>query len=392
MRKARAGCVSVAAAVAVATLTLGAETAGASTIDYNCGGNLCSIQPDGSGKAQLTTGGGYSSPSISRDGTRLAFVLHYHVVVADARAGNRGAPFASTAFAVLMRPDGGAVAEIEEAFSAVPFQICTYELDGRGRNCPYGTSSAGWAPDGNLLISDSAGAPNYNDVIFRCPAHGSSAGCNDVRAADMGNDLYDPAVSPDGSTLAVTVSGGLGGPVSGHIALYDYATGQFERNLTTGSTDERPAWSPDGKQIAFQRGRGIYVIGVGAPPGSERLLVGAGSGPTWGGPARSASAPPVARTLNTRITQTKVSRRGRRATFKFNATGARKAVGFQCELTREHHRARKLKFRRCRSPKTYVHLKPGSYVFKVRAVERGAKDRTPARHRFKINRGRRHRL
>jgi hypothetical protein len=60
-----------------------------------------------------------------------------------------------------------------------------------------------------------------------------------VRADDPANDLFDPAVSPDGSTLAVTVASGIGGPVTGHIALYNYATSQFERNLTSGTNRHR---------------------------------------------------------------------------------------------------------------------------------------------------------
>lgn len=217
----------------------------------------------------------YGGPSLSRNGAKLAFVFDNKVIVGDANAANRSAPFASTAFVALMRPDGGAVAEIEETFSTVPFQVCIYNLDGTGRNCPYGTPSAGWAPDNNLLISVSAGAPNYEQEVCHEPAN--SPPCAD----DPSHNLYDPAVSPDGKTLAVTVAAGTA--VSGHIALYNYATGQFERNLTTGTADDHPTWSPDGREIAFQRGGQIYVIAAAAAPGSEHLLT-AGTEPTWGGP------------------------------------------------------------------------------------------------------------
>ncbi len=261
-------------------LWLGAAPAGA-VIVYTCGGNLCRINSDGSDRAQLTTDGQpgtskvYGGPSLSRNGTKLAFVFDNQVIVSNANATGRSAPFASTAFVALMRPDGGAVAEIEETFSTVPFQVCTYNLDGSGRNCPYGTSSAGWAPDNNLLISVSAGAPNYEQEV--CHEPNNSPPCAD----DPAHNLYDPAVSPNGATLAVTVADGTA--VSGHIALYNYATGQFERDLTTGTNDDHPTWSPDGKEIAFQRGGQIYVIGAGAASGSEHLLT-TGTEPTWGGP------------------------------------------------------------------------------------------------------------
>ena len=65
---------------------------------------------------------------------------------------------------------------------------------------------------------------------------------------------------------------------------------------------------------------------------------------------------------NTRITQTTIDSSKGDATFRFRAVGD--ATGFRCKLTRGHDQA---SFRRCRSPKTYKHLKSGTYVFQVRA-------------------------
>jgi hypothetical protein len=280
VRKHAGGYLGLIASFVFVLVGLGAAPAGA-VIVYTCGANLCRINSNGSNRVQLTTDGQpgtsmvYGGPSLSRNGTKLAFVFNNQVIVSNANATGRGTPFASTAFVALMRPDGGQVAEIEETFSTVPFQVCTYNLDGTGRNCPYGTSSAGWAPDNNLLISVSAGAPNFEREICHEPQN------NPPCADDPAHNLYDPAVSPNGSTLAVTVADGSA--VSGHIALYNYATGQFERNLTMGTADEHPTWSADGKEVAFQRGNQIYVIGAAAAPGSEHLLT-TGTEPTWGGP------------------------------------------------------------------------------------------------------------
>lgn len=267
---------------------VGADSASASFIVFRCGANLCRVNPDGSGQTQLTSDGQtgtsqmYGAPSLSRDGTKLAFVFNYHVIVADANANSRSVPFASTALVALIRPDGGQVAELEDTFSSPAIQLCTYNLDGSGRNCPYGTASAGWAPDNNLLISVGAGAPNYNQQICHVPAGGPSSVPCDARADDLMNDLHDPAVSPDGSTLAVTVGQGIGGPVSGHIALYNFATGQFERDLTTGTSDELPAWSPDGRSIAFDRDSGMWVVPADGSGPPRRIAT--GDEPTWGGP------------------------------------------------------------------------------------------------------------
>ncbi len=97
---------------------------------------------------------------------------------------------------------------------------------------------------------------------------------------------------------------------------------------------------------------------------------------------RSVTATFTAQPPNTKIKKAKIKRAKRRATFKFKAKGRGEATGFQCRLKRKHHTAKK--FQKCRSPKTYKHLKRGKYTFKVRAVGPAGKDPSPAKKRFKI--------
>jgi streptogramin lyase len=84
---------------------------------------------------------------------------------------------------------------------------------------------------------------------------------------------------------------------------------------------------------------------------------------------------------NTKITKTKVSSKKRTASFEFKAT-AGTATGFQCELKRKPHTAT---FKKCSSPKAYEQLKPGRYVFQVRAIDAAGEDLTPAKKEFAIN-------
>jgi Tol biopolymer transport system component len=62
------------------------------------------------------------------------------------------------------------------------------------------------------------------------------------------------------------------GPAGIYLAGVD---GSNPRRLVSG---ERPAWSPDGRRIAFQRGGDVYLIGI---DGTGETLLGEGREPAW---------------------------------------------------------------------------------------------------------------
>jgi len=68
---------------------------------------------------------------------------------------------------------------------------------------------------------------------------------------------------------------------------------------------------------------------------------------------------------------------GRRAVFRFDATGAAGSPGFGCKLDGKTWRRRK-------SPATYRDLRPGRHTFRVRPTEHGTVDGATVKRKFRI--------
>jgi len=163
-----------------------------------------------------------------------------------------------------------------------------------------------WAPDGSALafLAD-RGGDDATTQVWLMPAHGGEA----RKLTDFPAGVEDYAWSPDGTRLAIIArdperpagapkpkhpapividrywfkedgKGYLDGRRQ-HLYVFDIATGKAEL-LTPGAHDEHlPAWSPDGKQIAYVTKRGadpdrhlnwdIYLIEPRAGAAERRL-------------------------------------------------------------------------------------------------------------------------
>jgi hypothetical protein len=287
-----AGRAVLIAIVAAVTAGLGAVPADADSIVFRCFPNLCRVAPDGSARAQIThdaaTGGPvYGWLSATADGSRLGVSFGNRSYVLDGSGRRLAGPLPHSGGPVLVtqiRPDGKRVATIESIgelqppLAQIPYLFLA-GADGGGReSVARATAATAWLRD-RLLRDESADASPFEQQICLL-ASNTAFPCERLVAAEPGHDLWDPAVSPDGTLVAATRA-----PVDafqGEIALYSSATAQLVRVLTSGPADSQPTWSPNGRSLAFTRGSGgLWVVRATGRPGDERRILASGIQPVW---------------------------------------------------------------------------------------------------------------
>jgi len=224
----------------------------------NQGMSVWLMNDDGRQKKNLTKdrlGGGWS-PSWSPDGSKIAFnapgVGGYDIWVMDAD-GSRPQQLTKNAEEDVYpawSPDGKSIAFF--SFRKNEAAIWLMEPDGsKERQLTFdgfGDWAPTWNPDGTKLVFASRRGTDYP---------------SEPEMQEKGINLFEPT--------------------GGHLFMLDLATNQL-RQLTEGKTDDwRPAWSPDGKKIAFTSSRAgnrdIWVMDVDGShlqqlttsPGEDRL-------------------------------------------------------------------------------------------------------------------------
>ncbi len=157
-------------------------------------------------------------------------------------------------------------------------QIWLVAADGKSEPYPFTRGSASethprWSPDGKRLAFLTRRVEDERSQIYVLPAGGGEA----VRVTDFESGVEDFAWSPEGSRFAVVARTGprmdpndplagvivirtarydqdrrgFFGNLRSHVFVVDAATGE-SMQITDGEDDNmNPAWSPDGKWIAF---------------------------------------------------------------------------------------------------------------------------------------------
>ena len=219
MRRTRIGVAALMAVVGLAAPAEATFPGGNGKIAYydsrQSPTQIHTIDPDGSGETQVTSGRRSSvAPGWSADGAKIVFV--------------RGkSPFVATAL-VIMNADGSGRS------------VLLRDGVGRGRDA---LRSPTWSPDGSQIAFCAAGRRKpYKVYVINADGSG-------LEKASRGPNVdCFPSWSPDGNRLAMLTFV----PHRWQLATMD-PDGSNREVLVRRGDNDNPDWSPDGSQIAFTR-------------------------------------------------------------------------------------------------------------------------------------------
>lgn len=240
VRLAAIGC--VAAIFALAPAAVAADRGANGVVVFQQGSTvIVSLQGNGTETVLTPSGQSQSSPSVSPDGGRIAFVMSYHLWVE--------------------KIDGTAA-------KAVPVTGNPYE------------AGPTWSPTATKIAYINGTDGQLYDV--------SVNGGTPVRLTTGGQHLADPKWSPDGKKIAFDAFDSK----SSHTQVFTVGTSgthKVTRLTATGTClSSQPDWSPDGTRIAlstscFEGAQNIAVMAAsGGPLTAVANYFAAGAGyPTW---------------------------------------------------------------------------------------------------------------
>ena len=298
-------------------LACSAPIASADSIVFLEGGNVAVSQPDGSGKVQLTDGGGWHSPTQADDGT-IAAVNDVEDIVVMAKDGrvvrtittpkgvkaSNGGYFSGTPVNLSFSPDGSKLAYAYVEALCPPASTCGTQrstfythvdsetatpVETYGNQ--FGVSEPEWIDNSRALVFggafkqvnvDTLDGGDYNySLWFSKDEPGEFVSDGELsRSGDRFAGLYGYG---DEVQMAF-FSGGTGGTPEQACASSDYDPKYAD-----------PSWSPDSSAVAFGSSKGVEVIrftafgpATCAVESSSVVIAPGASEPDWG-PAEPAT-------------------------------------------------------------------------------------------------------
>jgi dipeptidyl aminopeptidase/acylaminoacyl peptidase len=281
-----AGAALITLLLLAAPVTYAAFPGANGRIAYNARG-IYTANPDGSDARLAVAGSGVSRAAWSPNGARLAYTREaggaggcpeVHVANADGSGEARltGASGCSGSSAPAWSPDGTRIAFISErGGSPAPLGPELYVMNADGSNQLRLTDSAmverepAWSPDGTRIAFSGApssppGTEGSHDIYVV-----GAAGSGLARLTTDADNDRDPDWSPDGAKIAFTREGHID-PAANHPGELDVLSvrpdGTGEAPLVAGAGQASdPAWSPDGRLIAytfartFEEAQGLFI-------------------------------------------------------------------------------------------------------------------------------------
>jgi TolB protein len=222
----------------------------------------------GGQETQLTTDGAAGQPRWARDGGALLFV-------------RRGDSYADL---WVMDPTSGSARQLTGNRST------QFPLDSKAYvDHSFVLNGPTWArpADGGERIVYSTDADSANGTLLLMLRDGLDAPARPVLGTtDLPGHIEGAALSPDGSQIAFTygtVDRGAPGPTQ--IYLVNLASGAYRALTSHAAGAYDPAWSPDGRWVAYaaRQGNGTAILAIHPDGTGQRALVEGGSNraPAW---------------------------------------------------------------------------------------------------------------
>ncbi len=255
------------------------------------GMGLYVMQPDGSGRRQVTWEHGDKTPAVSPDGSQLLFArgsswgARDHALYTINIDGSGLTLLTNDQFPghyfPAWSPDGQWIAlSACSPMGCDVARIWVMNANGSGlyqltNNPPWvAEDGATWSPDGSRIAFASSlafgdlGGQGFSRHLYVVNRNGS--GLVRLTLLDYG---AAPSWSPDGTKIVY----------ESQCCSTDFT--EIKVRIADGSgvvtlrEGRHPSWSPDGSRIAFEREGGIYVMNA---DGSGLVSLGAGVSPAWG--------------------------------------------------------------------------------------------------------------